>query len=378
MPLLTTSAGTSLVAAAVPGWGDRLPSAPPHTIGVALGQGIGPEVVGAALSVLDALGSAFDLSFNLDIDDGIGIAGPHGQSLDDRAAAFYERAFAAGAPVLSGPVGGRFVYEQRARFDLYCKLVPVRPLAALADASIVRPERIDGVDVLIVRDNAGGLYQGGFGRRDNGPCCVPRGRVPRRSSRPTARCSSPRRRRAPRPARGRDQARWDPRGQCVVARAARRPRPRVAMSRSTASKSTTRASSLLPTRAVSMSWLRPTSWATWWPIPRHSFSARAGCRCRPTSGPVGRAVYQTGHGAAYDLAGTDLANPIAQIQSLAMLLRESLELLGRSGGRGGRDRRGPQRRAAHPRYRGTLLHRGRNSGLGRRDRSSGHARAPAR
>jgi 3-isopropylmalate dehydrogenase len=38
----------------------------------------------------------------------------------------------------------------------------------------------------------------------------------------------------------------------------------------------------------------------------------------------GRAVYQTAHGAAHDLAGKDLANPIAQILSLAWLLRDSL------------------------------------------------------
>jgi 3-isopropylmalate dehydrogenase len=43
-------------------------------------------------------------------------------------------------------------------------------------------------------------------------------------------------------------------------------------------------------------------------------------------GDDGRAVYQTGHGAAYDLAGTDRANPVAQIQALAMLLRESFGL----------------------------------------------------
>ncbi len=40
----------------------------------------------------------------------------------------------------------------------------------------------------------------------------------------------------------------------------------------------------------------------------------------------GRAVYQTGHGAAYDLAGQDLANPIGQMQSFAMLLGESFGL----------------------------------------------------
>ena len=37
----------------------------------------------------------------------------------------------------------------------------------------------------------------------------------------------------------------------------------------------------------------------------------------------GYAVYQTGHGAAHDIAGADVANPIGQINSLSMLLRES-------------------------------------------------------
>ncbi|MEZ0373939.1 MAG: isocitrate/isopropylmalate family dehydrogenase, partial [Candidatus Sericytochromatia bacterium] len=40
-------------------------------------------------------------------------------------------------------------------------------------------------------------------------------------------------------------------------------------------------------------------------------------------GAGGKAVYQTGHGAAYDLAGSDKANPLGQILSLAMMLRES-------------------------------------------------------
>jgi 3-isopropylmalate dehydrogenase len=42
--------------------------------------------------------------------------------------------------------------------------------------------------------------------------------------------------------------------------------------------------------------------------------------------PRGHAVYQTNHGAAHDIAGSDLANPVGQILSLAMLLRESLGL----------------------------------------------------
>jgi len=42
--------------------------------------------------------------------------------------------------------------------------------------------------------------------------------------------------------------------------------------------------------------------------------------------PRGRAVYQTNHGCARDLAGTDTANPVGQLFSLTMMLRESFGL----------------------------------------------------
>jgi 3-isopropylmalate dehydrogenase len=42
--------------------------------------------------------------------------------------------------------------------------------------------------------------------------------------------------------------------------------------------------------------------------------------------PQGHGVYQTNHGAAYDLAGTDEASPVGQILSLAMMLRHSFGL----------------------------------------------------
>jgi 3-isopropylmalate dehydrogenase len=45
-------------------------------------------------------------------------------------------------------------------------------------------------------------------------------------------------------------------------------------------------------------------------------------------GAPGHAVYQTGHGAARDLAGHDCANPVAQIETLATMLRESFDLVG--------------------------------------------------
>jgi 3-isopropylmalate dehydrogenase len=44
-------------------------------------------------------------------------------------------------------------------------------------------------------------------------------------------------------------------------------------------------------------------------------------------GPDGRAAYQTGHGAAHDLAALDRANPVAQIQSAALMLHETFGLV---------------------------------------------------
>jgi hypothetical protein len=91
-----------------------------------------------------------------------------GLALPEDVARFCESIFTAGGAMFCGPVGGRFVYELRTRFDLYCKLVPLRPSPGLSDAMIVGRERLADVDVLIVRENVGGLYGGAFGRRDGG------------------------------------------------------------------------------------------------------------------------------------------------------------------------------------------------------------------
>jgi 3-isopropylmalate dehydrogenase len=48
--------------------------------------------------------------------------------------------------------------------------------------------------------------------------------------------------------------------------------------------------------------------------------------CSANFGAGGTAVDQTGHGAAYDLAGRDRANPVGQMLALAMLFHESLGL----------------------------------------------------
>jgi 3-isopropylmalate dehydrogenase len=309
----------------VPGWSSRPTVSAPYAVGVLPGEGIGPEVVAAALTVLDAVADTFGLEFDIRLSDELGPPGPHGRMLDQGAATFFDEIFAAGAPAFCGAVSGRFVYELRAHYALYCKLVPVRPLAVLADASIVRPERVDGVDVLIVRDNMGGLYQGGFGRRDGGRVAYQevvydadqvdrllqvalraaqarRGRlavITKSGGIPEV--SALWRERASVAAAGLDVDVEDVEvdNACFQLVADPRRFDVVAAPNMLGDVVSDTAALVLGSRGMALS---------------------------ANFGDDGQAVYQTGHGAAYDLAGTDTANPVAQIQALAMLLRESLGL----------------------------------------------------
>src|SRR5207245_2142501 len=103
-------------------------------VGVLEGEGIGPEVIGAALEVLDAVAASTGLPFELRRGGLIGCAAEAagGRPLSEEVAVFCREVFEAGGAVLAGPGGGRFVYELRRHFDLYFKLSPLRPWPELA------------------------------------------------------------------------------------------------------------------------------------------------------------------------------------------------------------------------------------------------------
>lgn len=140
-------------------------------IGVFKGCGIGPEVIDATLQVLASAKDVTGIPFEVEQGGLIGetALAQSGEWLPANSAEFCADIFKRGGAILSGPGGGRYVYDLRRQFDLFCKFVPVRPAPELRLAGKLLPQHLQDVDILIVRDNTGGVYQGlGSERVENG------------------------------------------------------------------------------------------------------------------------------------------------------------------------------------------------------------------
>lgn len=141
-----------------------------HRIAVLPGDGIGPEVIAAGLTVLRAAGERFGLRFDLS-EYPMGAAGvaAHG----DPFPAPTRDGLAGTSAVLLGAVGDpsldsapRHLKPEtgllalRAQLGVFANLRPVAIHPALVHSSPLRPERLVGTDLLIVRELTGGLYYG--------------------------------------------------------------------------------------------------------------------------------------------------------------------------------------------------------------------------
>ncbi len=141
-----------------------------RTIVTLPGDGIGPEILGAATRVLDEIGGfAYD-----EHPFGGAAIDRHGTALTDETLAACRAADA----VLLAAVGGpkwdstdpsaarpeQGLLGLRRGLGLFANLRPVRPLPALYDASPLRRDVIEGTNLLVVRELTGGIYFGNKGR----------------------------------------------------------------------------------------------------------------------------------------------------------------------------------------------------------------------
>ena len=146
-----------------------------YKIALIRGDGIGPEVVGEAVKVMDAIGEKFGHTFEyVDILMGGCAIDAVGKSYPDGTA---EQCRACDA-VLLGAVGGpkwghasepdkrpeTALLSIRKDLGLYANLRPAALRPALADACPLKKETADrGIDLMIVRELTGGIY---FGKRE--------------------------------------------------------------------------------------------------------------------------------------------------------------------------------------------------------------------
>ena len=297
-----------------------------HHIGVFLGEGVGVEVVPVAMRMLGLLAGHSDRKFQLHEGGLIGVPAKaiHGTSLSGEVTDFSEDLFAQGGAMFCGPGGDRFVYELRRRFNLYCKFTPLEPLPELRAAGAVRPEIAAATDIIAVRENMGGIYQGDWD--EDGP---PGARIARHRF---------------------EYREADVRRIMGVAfdlAATRRGHVHVVLKpggipsisslwRSVAEEMARDAGIALGELEIDNAVYQMIADPGQFDVlvsPNMFGDVLADCgslllasRGLSYSGnfnDLGHAVYQTGHGAARDIAGKDVANPIGQIFSLGMMLRES-------------------------------------------------------
>ncbi len=137
---------------------------------VLAGDGIGPEVMKVSIQVLEQAirGSGLRLEFEEDLAGGCSID-KHGIPLTEETLKKAKKVDA----VLLGAVGGlawdklphekrpeRALLSLRAGLKLFANLRPAKIIPALLSASTLKEEVVEGIDLLVVRELTGGIYFG--------------------------------------------------------------------------------------------------------------------------------------------------------------------------------------------------------------------------
>ena len=124
-----------------------------HRVTLVPGDGIGPEVTGAALSVIEAAGVAIEWDT---VEAGAEVVAKYGTPVPDSVLHSIRTNGVALKGPIGTPVGGGFRSANvtlRQSLELYASIRPVRSLAGVET-------RYEGVDLILVRENTEGLYSG--------------------------------------------------------------------------------------------------------------------------------------------------------------------------------------------------------------------------
>jgi len=304
-------------------------------ITVLAGDGIGPEVAGAGIRVLDEItgryGHRFEYSEQL-----IG-----GAAIDAAGDPFPEDTRASCADsdaVLLGAVGGprwsdpnaavrpeQGLLALRAALGVFANLRPVQILPALAEASPIKAERLAGVDIVVVRELTGGIYFGEKRRTADSASdlCIYHRYEIERIVRVAARLAADRRGRL-----------------CSVDKANVLESSRLWRDVTTAVMAAEFPSVALEHMLVDAAAMhlinRPASFDVivtenmFGDILTDEASMLAGSMGMLPSASLGESrcgLYEPIHGSAPDIAGKGIANPCGMIASIAMMLRLSLGLV---------------------------------------------------
>lgn len=141
-----------------------------YRIAVLSGDGVGPEVVAEGIKVLQTLEQLYDMRFTLQA----ALVG--GAAIDATGDPLPEATLQlcrASDAVLFGSVGGprwddlpanirpeRGLLRLRQALDLFANLRPAKLYTALIDASTLRPEVVQGIDILVIRELVSDIYYG--------------------------------------------------------------------------------------------------------------------------------------------------------------------------------------------------------------------------
>jgi 3-isopropylmalate dehydrogenase len=299
----------------------------PYLVGVLRGEGSAPELVDAACHVLTAVAAQSGIDLQLETYE----AGPSSTGADCSnhlsrgVAQFCEEIFARDGAILAGAAGGRFVYDMRRHFHLYYKLNPLRSYRELA--RIVPVKTREAVDILVVRENLGGLYQGKTVERIVGDRSEVSHTFMQREDEVRAVLDV-----AAEAARARRNS------LAVVGKQSGLPeiyslwrRCALDAGRSYGVKVTLydidyAAYKLLHEPGSFDVVVAPNCFGDILSDLGGLLAGSRGLTFGASYSANGAAVYQTNHGAAHDLAGSDRANPVAQIFSVAMMLRQTFQL----------------------------------------------------